>query len=399
MKTFTDQTDSTDHTPLGVLTLPSDYESVLAASRQRIEAGDAALRKAYDALIARADVALSEGPYSVVDDDAIPPSGDPRDYMSQGPYWWPNPDTDDGLPYVRRDGQTNPDYYGGDHSISLKMVAAVYPLTLAWYFTGNAAYAQHATRLLRTFFLDNTTRMNPHLNYGQGIPGICEGRGIGIIDTHHLIAIVEVAPLLASSDAWTDADMQGLRAWFQQYVNWLDESPLGKKERSEHNNHGTWFDAQFVAFSLFAQQPDRARAVLEEVGPQRIVKHIGPDGRQPHELARTLSFTYSAYNIQGLVTLASLGERVGVDLWQYEGEDGRCLRKAIEFVMPYYANVEAWPYPQIKPAVRYKLAAVLRVARHVYRDPAFEQALSTANDENWRSHPFVLLYPPLESTE
>ena len=33
----------------------------------------------------------------------VAPSGDKHDYISVGTYWWPNPDTSDGLPYIRRD--------------------------------------------------------------------------------------------------------------------------------------------------------------------------------------------------------------------------------------------------------------------------------------------------------
>src|SRR5438034_4836905 len=42
-----------------------------------------------------------------VQKDATPTSGDKHDYMSQAPYFWPNPDATHHLPYIRRDGERN----------------------------------------------------------------------------------------------------------------------------------------------------------------------------------------------------------------------------------------------------------------------------------------------------
>lgn len=44
-----------------------------------------------------------------MDKTLVAASGNKHDYYSFPPYWWPNPDTQDGLPYIRKDGQTNPD--------------------------------------------------------------------------------------------------------------------------------------------------------------------------------------------------------------------------------------------------------------------------------------------------
>ena len=159
----------------------------LRAVRRSIFLGEDRFRAADDRLLREADQALQEGPFSVVDKEAVPPSGDKHDYMSRGTYWWPDPDKPDGLPYVRRDGEVNPEIYDYDSRRLGRMCSSVDTLALAYFLSDYEDFAERAALLLRTWFLDEARRMNPHLEYGQGIPGICKGRGIGIIDTWRLL--------------------------------------------------------------------------------------------------------------------------------------------------------------------------------------------------------------------
>src|SRR5690606_33758828 len=166
----------------------------------------------------------------------------------------------------------------------------------------------HAARLLRVWFLDEATRMNPHLEYGQAVPGRNKGRGIGIIDTAGLPRLVDAVGLLQGSQHWTDVDQQGMQQWFGEYLTWLRESRHGRDEDRTKNNHATWYDVQVAAFALFAGEEHIAREVLEGAGDRRIRTQIEPDGRQPHELARTKSFDYSTMNLRGMFELATLAE-------------------------------------------------------------------------------------------
>ena len=272
-----------------------DGQALLDARRRA--SSDERIQRAVDELRREADEALNAGPFSVTNKDVEPPSGDKHDYMSVGPYWWPNPDTDDGLPYVRRDGEVNPQRDDYDSRPMSQMTSAVESLTLAWAMTRHEPYAQHAAKLLRAWFLDDATRMNPHLRFGQAIPGRTQGRGIGIIDTHRLLFIVDAAVILRSSNAWTDADHTALKQWFGQYARWLRESGHGRSAAGARNNIGTWYDVQAVTFALFAGQVEPAREILQRAKAKRIASQIEPDGRMPHELARTRSFDYTSFNL------------------------------------------------------------------------------------------------------
>ncbi len=347
---------------------------LLVQTRQRVAAGAGELADAVTRLRDEAQKALRSGPFSVTDKKFLPPSGDKHDYMSLGPYWWPDPSKPDGLPYIRRDGEVNPEGNAHDRKLMGQMTSSVETLAFAYFLTGYEPYADHAARLVRVWFLDEATRMNPHLEYGQAIPGRTEGRGIGIIDTAQLVRLTDAVGLLGRSSAWSESDQQRLQSWFRQYLTWLLNSKHGGDEARAKNNHGTWYDVQVAAFALFVGDERVAREVLQKAPQRRIATQIEPDGRQPLELSRTRSFDYSAMNLRGMFELAALGQHVGVDLWNFETGDGRSIRQALEWLIPYATGEKEWTHAQIGRFDKGRLTPLLRRAAIAYREPRFEQA-------------------------
>jgi hypothetical protein len=310
-----------------------------------------ALAPAYKALIARADQALSGPVYSVVDKSRVPPSGDKHDYISMGPYWWPDPARPNGEPYVRKDGEVNPerDTNAFDAGRMERMSAAVEALSLAYYFTDDARYATKAGALLRAWFLDPATRMNPSMTYAQGVPGRTPGRAEGVLDTYRLLRVVESIGVLAPSKVLTADDQKGLERWFGDYVQWMRTAPTGREEQAARNNHGIWFDDQLATFALFARQADLARTVIASAGPGRIDPQVQPDGKMPEELARTKALHYSYFALEPLIGMAELGPCVGVDLWRYKGPQGQGIRVALDYLAQFVGNEAAFPYKDLKP--------------------------------------------------
>ena len=295
-----------------------------------------------------AQKAMESGSFSVVTKDVLPPSGDKHDYMSQAPYFWPDPNRPNGLPYIRRDGERNPEINKiTDHRVLDQMESTVETLALAYHATRKEEYAAKAAALLRAFFLDPVTRMNPNLQFAQAIPGVNTGRGIGLIETRGLTRVVDAIGLISPSKSFSNADRRGLSDWFAKFLQWMLTSKNGRDEAAAKNNHGTFYDVQVVSFALFLGQNDLARSVLEAAKSKRIAVQIEPDGRQPLELARTKAWSYSVGNLDGLMTLARLGENVGIDLWNYETPDGRSIRKALEFLKPFASGEKKWPYQQL----------------------------------------------------
>lgn len=280
----------------------------LTETKQRIQKGD----KAFDAALAKleenAKKALTAGPFTVTSKAAPPPSGDKRDYYSQAPYWWADPAKPNGLPYIRRDGERNPEIEKyPDHILMDEMVGVVKTLSVAYYFKGDERYADRASKLLRAWFLDTDTRMNPNLRYAQFIPGVNDGRGIGLIETRGLAELIDAIGLLGGSKSWNAADQKQLQAWFDQFLTWMLESKNGRDEAASENNHGTFYDVQTASFALFVGKKDLAKQILQSSQQKRITRQIEPDGRQPLELERTRSWSYSVMNLEGWVSLCPAG--------------------------------------------------------------------------------------------
>ncbi len=337
--------------------------------------GDTEAQMFLSVLRAAAEKAKKEGPFSVMQKQQPPPSKDKHDYMSQAPYFWPDPSRPNGLPYMNRDGERNPEINKiTDHEQMNQLNSAVWTLGLAYYFTREESYAQSAVSLIRTWFLDPATKMNPNLEYGQGIPGVNTGRSIGIIETRGLVDVVDAIGLIAGSKAWTQADQKGSVQWFEQFLSWLQQSDHGQKEEKAKNNHGTFYDVQITAFALFTGKPDVARKVLQESETKRLAAQVLPNGEQPLELARTRALSYSLMNLHGLMALASLGENVGVDIWNFKTADGRCIQKAVDYLMPYATGEKEWSRQQITEFNPSEFASIMHLAAGHYRDPKYMQA-------------------------
>jgi len=296
-----------------------------------------------------ADAAMHAGPFTVTAKSQVPPSGDKHDYMSLARYFWPNPATPDHLPYVQRDGESNPQINAiPDHTDLLKMEDTVHTLALGFELTGREEYAARSTLLIRTWFLDPATRMNPNLRFAQAVLGVNDGRGTGILDARGLPDVTDAIAMLTDSKSWTPADEAGMKSWFTEYYNWLTTSKNGIDEAAAKNNHGSWYDFQAAGIALFLGKQDDARAILIAAQTKRIALQIQPDGKQPLELKRTKSFSYSVFNLEALTRLADLGERVGVDLWKYQAPNGGSIRVALDYLVPFAVSDQHWSYQEIE---------------------------------------------------
>jgi hypothetical protein len=321
----------------------------LESNKSRILSKDKAALSAYKQLIKEADKGLQFGPVSVMEKKNNPPSGDKHDYMSLAPYHWPDPSKADGLPYIRKDGETNPEVKEyKDKEYLPKLCEVVHTLALAYYFSEEGHYAEHASRLIRTWFLDTATRMNPNLNFGQGMKGHNTGRGAGMIDTRHLVKVVDAVGLLKQSKYWKKADQEGMKKWFGDFIVWMQTSPVGLDEKDSPNNHGAWYDAQRLAMSLFIGDRDLSREIVLSA-QQRLDSQMNNDGFFPKELERTISLHYSVFVMDAFFHIAQMAEEAGMDFWNYTSPTGKSLKKAFEALRPFLLQEKDWTGKQIKP--------------------------------------------------
>ncbi|WP_312501667.1 alginate lyase family protein [Lacrimispora sp.] len=296
-------------------------------------------------ILQKAEFALT-APIPHITDAVCPRSpGTIHDYCSNGDYWWPDPDSADGLPYIRRDGESNPGNFNKHRMILRRMRTCAVNLAYAYVMTREERFAQRSVLILKEFFLDEATNMNPNLSYAQAIPGICTGRGIGIIDTIHLADIPFVIQALCGSPAMTDFIYQGLKKWFSRYLGWMLTDENGIEEMNTDNNHSVCFFMQAAVFSLFTDNEVIAGFCREHF-KNVLLKQMNTDGSFPRELARTKPYNYSIFIVDNLVTICHVLSTPEDVLWNYEDSEGRSIRKAIDFLFPYVIDKSRWPYSQ-----------------------------------------------------
>lgn len=296
----------------------------------------------------KADRVCALGPWSVTDKTFPPPSGDDHDYFSLSRYYHPNPDTVDGLPYIARDGLPNPELDKYDLGRLARLVHTLQLLSIAYGFSKEARYAERAALLLRVWFLDAETRMNPHMNYAQYIPGdervqgppgypprrveSANGRAVyvsygGAIEGACLPLLLGAVAVFQNAPEFSESLWSGLRAWFGDFREWLETSPLGLDEKNTRNNHALWYRVQVCAYALFTGNPERVRQVVNEELPALLDAQMAEDGSLPEECWRAIPFTYICFAMFALMNLAKLGERADVPgLWSRVTPGGRSIR-------------------------------------------------------------------------
>lgn len=269
-------------------------------------------------------------------------AGGPHDFFSQADYAWPNPTNASSLPYIGRDGESNPNVFSEHRMAMRRMKDAVAAFAAAYLLTGDDGYARKANKYLKVFFLDEKTRMNPNLQYAQAVLGAQTGNAYGIIDTLHLAELAMAIPFLEKSPAFDPAVDAGLKKWFSDYTEWIMTSTNGVKEMNNKNNHSI---ACFVQLASFAKFTGNEKVL--EMSRRRFKEVLFPgqmtnDGSFPLELKRTKPYGYSIFQADNLATLCVLLSTTNEDLWKFTLPDGRTPKKAVDFIFPYLVDKNKW---------------------------------------------------------
>ena len=320
-------------------------------------------------VIEAADRFLRQPPVTITAFPAPRSAGGAHDFFSEGDYWWPDPKNPDG-PYIRRDGESNPDNFVEHRRALVRFSIEVPALTAAWTLTSDDRYAAHARRHLRAWFVDPATRMTPSLQYAQAIHGIVTGRGTGIIDTIHLVEVARAVEALRRRRALPDAELQPIRAWFAEYSQWMTSHRYGIEERDAKNNHGTCWVMQVAAFASVTGDEAQKQMCRVRFKTVLVPTQMAPDGSFPLEVERTKPYGYSLFNLDAMATICELLSTPSDNLWTFELADGRGMRKALAFMVPFIKDKSRWPRPR---DVQYHDEWPMRQAALLFGGRALEQ--------------------------
>lgn len=325
-------------------------EAQLAQVKESLQKSDSPYAEAFQDLEARARDLLKQKDVSVINKKHTPASGTKHDYASLSRYFWPDSSKPDGLPYISKDGISNPELKEYDRETLEKMSQRVRTFTLAWFLSGDTLFANAAVKQIQVWFIDDSTRMNPNMDYAQMIPGRNNGKGypFGVLDGYSFVETIDALKLLEAYRGFSEADRTALQKWFTDYVRWLTTSEQAIEESKAENNHGTTYDTQLLAYSLYIGDRKTAQHLINHFAERHILKQIEKDGRQPKELKRTLAFHYSWYNLSHMLDFYTIANNSGLDFARATEIQGHSFFKALDFLTDYIGKSEKqWPYKQI----------------------------------------------------
>lgn len=298
----------------------------------------------HDRILKAAGAALAMEPVTITSFRAPLSQGGPNDFYSNGDYWWPDPSKSNGLPYIEHDGESNPNNFNQHRQGMHQLRDAVAALAAAYKISSNDAYAAKAAELLRVFFVERKTRMNPRLDYAQAVPGRTPGRPTGIIDTLHLIEVPVAIEALRKSPKFPPPLLASLKTWFGEYAEWMTTSTNGQREAAATNNHSVAFFLQLAVFAQFAGDEAKVTECRRRFREVFVPRQMALDGSFPAELRRTKPYGYSIFQLDNMATLCQVLSTPDDDLWTFQLPDGRGIGKAMEFLYPYLTDKSKWPH-------------------------------------------------------
>lgn len=304
------------------------------------EAGEAVLK---DLIVSNAAWAMEQEPETVTAYLCDRSAGGIHDFYSEGDYWWPNPEGED-KPYIRRDGETNPNNFVAHRHSMIRFSQIVGSLATAYVTTGDEKFVEHAFKHINAWFVNADTKMNPNLQYAQAIKGITTGRGIGIIDTIHLMEVAQGILMMQHADNVDKEVLAKAKDWFKQYIVWLRTHPNGLDEMNTKNNHATCWAMQVASFAKLVEDKETLDFCRERYKNILLPNQMADNGSFPLELERTKPYGYALFNLDAMVTLVQILSTEDDNLWEYKTEKGLSIRDGIQFMYPFIKDKGTWTY-------------------------------------------------------
>ncbi len=300
-------------------------------------------------VVTAADKYLNEEPVTITASYSPRSAGGKHDFFSEGDYWWPNPNDPDG-PYIQKDGLTNPDNFTAHRKAMVRLSIQSASLTAAYKITHENKYALKAIEHFKAWFVNDETKMNPHMLYAQAIKGKFTGRGIGIIDAIHLIEVARSIKIIENAGLFDPSDLIAIKKWFEDFLSWLTTHQYGQDEMNAKNNHGTCWVMQVAAYSQLVGDEEKMDFCRNRFKEVLLPNQMAEDGSFPLELSRTKPYNYSLFNLDAMATICQILSNEKDNLWNFTLPDGRNMKKGIEFMFPFIADKSKWNY---KPDVMF----------------------------------------------
>lgn len=303
---------------------------------------------------------------------------DRREFFTLAHSWWPDPDSEEGTPYVYKEGTLNPEALEVSDQLLLEnMITETRMMALAYFYSDEEKYAEHAAKLLRAWFIDRRTRMNPSLRHAWAIPGVQEGGFEGIFQSRNLIYIPDIEALIAGSESWTEADGKGLREWFNSFIDWMLYSPLAREAQAQKGYHGTSFDMELIASCWLTDRTYLLRMVYLESVRQRFAEQLAFDGQMPIENEGIDAWSGYVYNFESHMLIAKMVEKMFRDTFEFSPKGKGDLPTTADYLAVYFpGTINIWPHSSLGKRSSEHLVPILHMATSLFTSETVLEALN-----------------------
>jgi hypothetical protein len=295
-------------------------------------------------ILAAATDALKQQPQTTTATAAPAKALDAHTYYSEDTEWFPAA-TAAKTPYEHRQGYTNPEAFTAHRDALVRMNGIVSACTAAWRLTTETKYSQHAMLHLRTWFMDDATRMEPSLEHAATVPPATDGNYRGVEETVALAETVRATSFLcAYNGVATEEEAAALRKWFGDFSTWLNESKKGMIAREAKDRLAMCWTLQAAEFARFTHNS----ALLLECSHRfkdKLLRQMNLDGEFPLELHRTNAYASSLFTLDCLSATCEVLSTPLERLWEFTLPDGRGMRSAVAFLFPAIESRARWKYP------------------------------------------------------
>ena len=97
-------------------------------------------------------------------------------------------------------------------------------------------------------------------------------------------------------------------------------------------------------------------------------------------------------NLYGYFLIAKLAENNNVSLWNQQISEGKSLRNALEWILPYLKNEKVWEYEQIQKISFGETIKILKLAAKKYSNPEYEALAKKIDLKTYQSDIIELTY-------
>ena len=291
-----------------------------------------------------------------------------NDYISYAPYWWPNPNTSNGLPYIKKDGVWrkecilySEESYTNDRSSLQLLVDRLTKLSLSYKKSKDQEILEYICSQIYQWFIDEDTKMNPNLNFAQTRRGISKTNSYGIIDFKDIYYFLAAIKLIEKDIINHNKSIYDqFTYWLIEYKMWLSNSESGKKESCSANNHGTCYLLQKGSIEGFINNKDQLFNIYITAN-LLILNSIDNEGKQHNELDRTLSKHYATFNLQQFINLNYLlNNSIKQSFFDNSCENNKLIL-AIKWL---HKERHKWKYKQIEKMDEDRIDVLFHMAKN-----------------------------------